>query len=112
MLAVGDSKGVLYLLSLSDTLVESAADDKQLTLQCYERETRREHILETRVKQICLNLKAVQDVVVTSPDKIENEEALLKITEDEYRRVVMAQSLQASVTTQSRGGGGPSMRRR
>lgn len=112
LLAVGDSKGVLYLLSLSDSLVESAADDKQLMLQCYERETRREHILETRVKQICLNLKAEQDVVVTAPDKIENEEALLKITEDEYRRVVMAQSLQASVTTQSRGGGGPSMRRR
>ncbi|KOB52197.1 Uncharacterized protein OBRU01_26355 [Operophtera brumata] len=113
LVAVGDSKGVMYILSLSENLVESVGNDKQLMLQCYERETRREHILETRVKEINLKLKAKEDTVGASYEVVD-EAALLQITEDEYRRAVKEEMLRTGMTPQNTSptGGRGDMRQR
>lgn len=102
LVAVGDNKGLLYVLSLSEDLVESAGKDKQLMLQTYDRETRREHILESRVKEIRLKMKAEEDGGGPT-DEVVDEEALLKLAEDEYRRVVLEETRRKGVTPQPAG---------
>ncbi|CAH3894901.1 unnamed protein product [Pieris brassicae] len=94
-IATGDSKGTLYLLSLSDVLVNSDDNDKQLMIQTLDRETHREHILETRVKEIKLKLKAGEDKKECLEMEVENEEdkedTEFMTLEDEYRAIVSAE---------------------
>ncbi|XP_037964958.2 dynein intermediate chain 3, ciliary [Plutella xylostella] len=52
--AAADSNGSVYLLELSDCMTTSGSNDKQLMQQVYARETAREHILDTRLKEIRL----------------------------------------------------------
>lgn len=89
LVAIGDASGVLTLLSLSDNLVESVDCDKAFMLQTYERETRREHILENRVKEIRLKLMKEEEPPqkVASEDVID-EEALIKAADQEYKKSV------------------------
>ncbi|XP_026754066.1 dynein intermediate chain 3, ciliary-like [Galleria mellonella] len=87
LVAIGDTKGSTSLLSFSDNLILSGDRDKQLMLQMFDRETRREHILETRVKEIRLKLKT-EDEAGSAPLGVVDEDAFIKTTEDEYRRIV------------------------
>lgn len=88
LVAVGDTSGSIYILSLSDNLVISGSRDKQLMLQNYERETRRERILETRVKEIRLKLKAAEEETGDVPLEIVDEDALVRTVEDDYKKAV------------------------
>ncbi|XP_045771676.1 dynein axonemal intermediate chain 2-like [Maniola jurtina] len=85
---VGDIKGSLNLISLSQDLIWSEERDKQLMIQCFEREYRREHILETRVKEIRLRIKAEEEAAA-APGLTESvEENLIVDTEYEYFKMV------------------------
>ncbi|KAJ0177244.1 hypothetical protein K1T71_007253 [Dendrolimus kikuchii] len=88
LIAIGDVRGTMYLLSLSENLVLSGDKDKQLMIQTYERESRREHILESRIKEIRLKQKAEEEAASAPHTEIIDEESLVKIAEDEYKRVV------------------------
>ncbi|XP_037293845.1 dynein intermediate chain 3, ciliary [Manduca sexta] len=88
LIAIGDSRGGLFVLSLSDSLVEASDRDKQLMTQIYDRESRREHILENRVKEIRLKLKAEEGAVAASQLDIVDEEASIQAADGEYKRIV------------------------
>lgn len=101
--AIGDTCGSLNLIYLSDSMVFSADRDKHLMIQNFDREARREHILETRIKEIRLKLKP--DTQMTDDFRIDagNEEILTKTAEDEYRRVVVQELKNVGTTQYSRG---------
>ncbi|KOB74528.1 Uncharacterized protein OBRU01_09002 [Operophtera brumata] len=88
-IAIGDSKGALHLIQLSDNMTELGKRDKALTTQLYERETRREHILDNRMKEIRLKIniekKAAEEAL---PEQIEEEEEPEVAAEEEYFRIV------------------------
>ncbi|XP_032523354.2 dynein axonemal intermediate chain 2-like [Danaus plexippus] len=94
--AVGDTQGIVNLLSLSDSLVISDNKDKTLMNQTFEREGRREHILETRIKEIRLKLREVETGVDSDIDLM--DENVIKTAEDEFKRVV-TEELKRSGTT-------------
>ncbi|XP_072931544.1 dynein intermediate chain 3, ciliary-like [Epargyreus clarus] len=101
MIAIGDAKGSLHLLSLSDNLVYSGNKDKQLMTQTLERETRREHILEIRIKEIRLKLKADETAERESLIDDDNYESVLRDTEEEYKRIVSEESRRTGLTPSS-----------
>ncbi|KAL0841287.1 hypothetical protein ABMA28_015004 [Loxostege sticticalis] len=88
LVAMADMHGCLYLLSLSENLIYSGDKDKQLLTQIFERETKREHILETRIKEILLKRKAEEEGVTTVVEEYVDEEALARTAEDEYKKTV------------------------
>ncbi|XP_028026950.1 dynein intermediate chain 3, ciliary-like [Bombyx mandarina] len=114
LIAIGDGKGMIYILSLSENLIIPGDRDRQLMTQTYDRETRREHILEARVKEIRVKLKsddkAAQAATKASPAV--DLESLLKTTEEEYRRVVSEELRRAGITPVSSRGRGAEMRKR
>lgn len=85
--AIGDAKGRSHLLSLSENLFLSGDRDKLLMSQLFDRETRREHILENRVKEI----KLKNQQMVTGPMKkdVVDEEAIVKVAEELYKKAVV-----------------------
>lgn len=89
LVSMGDSKGVMYLYGLSDNLIYSGEKDKQLLTAMFERETKREHILESRIKEILLKRKAEEEGVTTVVEEYIDEDALAKTAEDEYRKTVI-----------------------
>ncbi|XP_041978326.1 dynein intermediate chain 3, ciliary-like [Aricia agestis] len=99
LIAIGDVEGAVYLLSLSQNLVTSGDKDKQLMLQCFEREGRREHILEARIKEIKLaKLKSTSKLAIQSSTVLVDDPVQLKTTEDEYRKIVAEEFRRAGVT--------------
>lgn len=88
-IAIGDSRGALHLVQLSDNMTEPGSRDKVLTFQTYERETRREHILDNRMKEIRLKIKAEEKAAEEAlPEEIEEVEEPEVAAEEEYFRVV------------------------
>lgn len=88
-IAIGDSCGALHLIQLSDNMTEPGSRDKILTFQTYERETRREHILDNRMKEIRLKIKAEEKAAVEAiPEEIQEEEEPEVAAEEEYFRIV------------------------
>ncbi|XP_028027091.1 dynein intermediate chain 3, ciliary-like [Bombyx mandarina] len=85
--AVGDSFGALYLLHLSENMTTPDFNDKHLMMQTYERETRREHILDNRLKEINLRARMEQEAIINSPGDDQNEDDLQKLT-DEYFKII------------------------
>ncbi|XP_059047155.1 dynein axonemal intermediate chain 2-like [Achroia grisella] len=112
LVAIGDSMGSTYLLSFSDNLVLSGERDKQLMLQIFDRETRREHILETRLKEIRLKLKTENDCAGFVPLDVLNEESSIKTVEDEYRRMVHEEIRRTGITSLNIGTKDEKMRKR
>ncbi|XP_039753981.1 dynein intermediate chain 3, ciliary-like [Pararge aegeria] len=88
-IAVGDYKGSLFLLHLSENMTIPGTNDKQLVHQIYNRETKREHNVDTRLKEI--RLKARADVetptILNEEDEISDVEDLEKLTE-QYLNIV------------------------
>lgn len=77
--AVGDNDGSVFLLNLSDNMVIPGANDKQLMHQTYDRETRREHIIDNRVKELRLKARVEEEM----PVQIEPDESSY---EDDFER--------------------------
>ncbi|XP_050346467.1 dynein intermediate chain 3, ciliary-like [Nymphalis io] len=88
LVAVGDTKGSLCLISLSDNMVYSGERDRSLMVQHFDREARKEHILETRVKEIRLKLRLETQLVGASILQKVDEETVIHNAEDEYRKSV------------------------
>ncbi|XP_046959677.1 dynein axonemal intermediate chain 2-like [Vanessa cardui] len=88
LVAIGDTKGSLNLIALSDSMVYFGDRDRNLMVQHLDREARKEHILETRVKEIRLKLKLEAHVIGESALEQEDELTLMQNVEDEYRKVV------------------------
>ncbi|CAH0723392.1 unnamed protein product, partial [Brenthis ino] len=85
-IAAGDNNGSLFLLHLSENMTISGPNDKQLMHQTYDRETRREHILDARVKE--LRLKARTEAEATSETIVEEStDDLEEETENYFRSV-------------------------
>lgn len=102
LVAIGDIKGSVHLISLSENMFLSGPNDKQLMTQLFERESRREHILETRVKEIQFKLKSDKGRGRESETEIVDEEVLVKVAEENYRRVVYEENRNTGVTQFSR----------
>ncbi|XP_044269333.1 dynein intermediate chain 3, ciliary [Tribolium madens] len=58
LVAVGNQKGTTYLVEFSENLAMSNKNDKMLLTAMFERESKREKILEARNREIRLKLKA------------------------------------------------------
>ncbi|XP_075991760.1 dynein axonemal intermediate chain 2-like [Anticarsia gemmatalis] len=61
IVACGSSKGNVYMLELSRSLAESSKNDKVLLTAMFEREAKRERILEARMREIRLKLRAAEE---------------------------------------------------
>ncbi|PZC86424.1 hypothetical protein B5X24_HaOG209143 [Helicoverpa armigera] len=86
--AIGDCNGALYLLQLSENMAIPGNRDKLLMGQIYERETRREHILDNRLKEIRLKARAEEEAALNEPpEDVVDEEEVDRETEDEYFRI-------------------------
>ncbi|XP_023941304.1 dynein intermediate chain 3, ciliary-like [Bicyclus anynana] len=68
-IGVGDNVGSLFLLHLSENMISSGPNDKQLMHQIYNRETKREHNVDTRFKEQRLKMR-----VETEPTAEINED--------------------------------------
>lgn len=101
--SIGDTRGSLNLIYLSDSMVFSDDRDKNLMIQNFDREARREHILETRIKEIRLKLKLDTQMTDDFRTDAGNEETLTKTAEDEYRRVVVEELKKVGTTHSARG---------
>ncbi|CAB3248003.1 unnamed protein product [Arctia plantaginis] len=60
-LACGSSKGNIYMVEVSSSLAQSARHDKGLLTSMFEREAKRERILEARMREIRLKLRAAEE---------------------------------------------------
>ncbi|XP_068631998.1 dynein intermediate chain 3, ciliary-like [Battus philenor] len=87
MVATGDNTGAIFLLNLSENMTFPDVNDKQLVHQIYNRETRREHILDTRLKEIHLKQRE-ERIEVTSTEETVDEETMKQKVEDEYFKLV------------------------
>ncbi|XP_026488474.1 dynein intermediate chain 3, ciliary-like [Vanessa tameamea] len=101
--AIGDTKGSLNLITLSDNMVYSGDRDRNLIVQHFDREARKEHILETRVREIRLKLKLEAHVPVDSTLGKVDDETLIHNAEDEYRKVVGEEFKQFETVPTTRG---------
>ncbi|XP_041978319.1 dynein intermediate chain 3, ciliary-like [Aricia agestis] len=91
---VGDDKGSLYVLNLSENMMSPGPNDKQLMHETYERETRREHILDLRVKEMKLKIQNEgnkPDVATLDDDKdedlVEETKRYFEIVKEEQKNV-------------------------
>lgn len=73
-LAIGSNKGNVYLQHLSESLYMSDKSDKPVLGQCFERETRREKMIEQRYREIRLR-KRDKDREEELAEKIHQERA-------------------------------------
>ncbi|XP_026724964.1 dynein intermediate chain 3, ciliary-like [Trichoplusia ni] len=97
LVSMGGRAGILYLVSLSDDLVLPGDTDKQLMIQHFERETHREHILENRIKEIRLKIKADAEHDGTPTEEPFDEEAAIKACEDDFKRIIIDEFRRAGV---------------
>ncbi|XP_059047011.1 dynein intermediate chain 3, ciliary-like [Achroia grisella] len=87
--AIGDVNGSVYLVQLSENMIIPGNQDKHLMSQTYDRETRREHILDARLKEIHLKIRTEAEVT-TAPTSNEksNEDELIQTAEKQYFHIV------------------------
>lgn len=87
--AIGDDNGSVFLIQMSDNMIEAGSRDKVLMFQTYERETRREHILDMRIKEIHLKLKLEEEALNASTEgEIDEEEVEERNVEEAYFKIV------------------------
>lgn len=84
--ACGDSKGSIILILLSESMVQSAPNDKTILNQIFDREGVREHLLELRVKEI--RLKAMKGDEEEKKEDVPDIEGMVKNAEVEYKKLV------------------------
>ncbi|CAH0397878.1 unnamed protein product [Chilo suppressalis] len=87
--AIGDVSGSVVLIQLSENMVIPGSRDKQLVYQLYERESRREHIVDSRQREIHLKQKTEEEAAAKEVfEEIPDEDEPLQQTEDEYFQIV------------------------
>merc|ERR1711915_687754 len=89
-LAVGDRSGAITLLSLSDALVDLQKDEKSTCNALFERETRREKILESKARELKLKERE-RNRPKAQEEEAANEE-LERILEVEQNRFAKLES--------------------
>lgn len=92
LVIAGDEKGSIFLLHLSENMAFPDEHNKSLMSQTYQRETKREHILDNRVKEIHLKKRqeeaAVAAAALLKEEVIHEEEDPDRETDEEYFRIV------------------------
>lgn len=88
LIAVGDNHGTLFLLQPSENMIRSDSNDKVLMHQTYDRETRREHILDSRMKEIRLKVRMEEKMTHVQTEESVDEDEILQTTEEEYLKIV------------------------
>lgn len=86
-IACGSSKGQVYLVEVSDNMAYSGKNDKAILTAMLDRESKRERILEGKLREIKLKLKAQQKQL--EEKKLQQQELLLARTSgDEHKENV------------------------
>lgn len=87
-ISAGSKNGATFLIELSDNMTTSLKNDKQLLTAMFERENKREKILEAKSKEIKLRVKTAQvahdDNGETKMNKANAIEAACKQAEEEF----------------------------
>ncbi|CAK1596165.1 unnamed protein product [Parnassius mnemosyne] len=88
LMAVGDNQGTVFLLKLSENMTIPGECDKQLVNQIYSRETKREHILDMRLKEIHLKQRVNEKTEMSSIGDSTGDDDIERHTEEEYFNIV------------------------
>lgn len=88
LVAVGDTNGSTFLIHLSDNMTWPGPSDKVLVSQIYERQRRREHILEARIKELRLKARLEEEMAKHIQEEDPNEDELCEEAEEEYFKIV------------------------
>ncbi|XP_045772270.1 dynein intermediate chain 3, ciliary-like [Maniola jurtina] len=87
-IAVGDNEGSLFLLHLSDNMIFPGPNDKQLMHQTYNRETKREHNVDTRLKEQRLKMRTgVEPPTVFNEEENSDIDDLEEVTKEYFNTV-------------------------
>lgn len=91
LLTAGSKNGATFLIEVSDNMVTSLKNDKPLLTAMFERENKREKILEAKLREIKLKVKAAQQIpeeneIKTS--KVSVNETACTQAEHEYMKAV------------------------
>jgi len=83
-MAVGDAEGTVTMLKLSDALSQLQKDEKQVSGALFEREMRREKVLEARARELKLKEreKNKPKVEEEEPENTDEVDPLQEIQED------------------------------
>lgn len=81
LVAVGGRKGSAYLMQVSENMALPGKNDKQLMSQTYERESRREHYLDARLREIHLKQRMQEKQEIQEP--LSPNSSNLEIVDDE-----------------------------
>ncbi|XP_066256971.1 dynein axonemal intermediate chain 2 [Euwallacea similis] len=84
LVAVGNQKGTTYLIEFSENLSTSNKNDKVLMTAMFERESRREKILEARNRELRLKQKTKQSQQAEGIDEEQIQENLPALTEQVF----------------------------
>lgn len=88
LISAGSKNGATFLIEVSDNMVTSLKNDKPLLTAMFERENKREKILEAKSREIKLKVKTAQvahdDNADTKVNKASAIEAACKQAEDEF----------------------------
>lgn len=90
--AIGDQNGTMYLVELSDSMVRQQKNDKSMFTVMLERETRREKIIEGKLKEMKLKQKTALEEI-----------AMKKLRHDRQKKLEEERQLE-----EANRGGGPS----
>lgn len=86
LVACGDNKGSIVVILLSESMMQSAPNDKSILNQMFDREGNREHLLELRVKEI--RLKTMKGDEEDKKEEVPDVEAMVKAAEVDYKKLV------------------------
>lgn len=88
LISAGSKNGATFLIEVSDNMVTSLKNDKPLLTAMFERENKREKILEAKSREIKLKVKTAQvthdDNADTKQNRASAIEAACKQAEDEF----------------------------
>ena len=88
LISAGSKNGATFLIEVSDNMVTSLKNDKPLLTAMFERENKREKILEAKSREIKLKVKTAQvahdDNAESKVNKASAIEAACKQAEDEF----------------------------
>lgn len=68
LVGIGSMKGVTYLSEVSETMASIDKNDKALLTAMFERESKREKILEGKLREIKLKVRTAQKVEEEQPE--------------------------------------------
>lgn len=91
LLTAGSENGATFLIEVSDNMATSLKNDKPLLTAMFERENKREKILEAKLRELKLKVKAAQQIPEESEMKtsrVSVSETACTQAEQEYMKAV------------------------